>query len=145
MSLSEAVRSLNLECIAYKVAYDEGWDLLKVDRAEFYYRCFLQANLNHPEKRLAPTREIDIFWHHHILDTQKYMEDCQAIFGRYLHHFPYSGLRSQQDGADQVQRSTISLTIFESIAEGERDARRSSEQLAASERSTDHAAAQPQA
>jgi hypothetical protein len=124
MCLSEKIRALNLECIAYKVAYDEGWDLDAVDRAEFYYRCFLQANLDQPRKRLAPTREIDRFWHHHILDTQKYMEDCQEVFGSYLHHFPYSGLRNQQDDVEQSRRSTLSKTIFESIAENERNAHR---------------------
>jgi hypothetical protein len=119
--LSQKVLLLNLECVAYKAAFDEGWDLEAVDRAEFYYRCFLQATVDHPRKRLAPTREIDRFWHHHILDTQKYIDDCQAVFGYYLHHFPYSGIRSQQDEVDQLRRCHFSKVIIESIAESERN------------------------
>ncbi|MHC2071115.1 glycine-rich domain-containing protein [Bremerella sp. T1] len=121
MTLSQRVKDLNLECIAFKVAYDEGWSLDKVDRAEFYYRCFLQAILDHPDNRLAPTMEIDHFWHHHILDTQKYMEDCDHVLGYYLHHFPYSGIRSDQDDHEQKRRSEISLTLIESIAKRERN------------------------
>jgi hypothetical protein len=120
VALSPAVRELNLECIAFKVAFDEGWSLEAVDRVEFYYRCFLQANLDNPTKRLAPTKEIDRFWHHHILDTQKYMEDCKTILGYYLHHFPYSGIRSDQDEIEQQRRSEVSITLIEAIATSER-------------------------
>jgi hypothetical protein len=114
------VRGLDLEAIAFKVAFDEGLSLAEVDRAEFMYRCFLQANLNNPTMRLAPTREIDLFWHHHILDTHKYMLDCQSLFGRYLHHFPYSGLRGTVDKLEQSQRCEVSLRIYNDIATSER-------------------------
>jgi hypothetical protein len=40
---------------------------------------------------------VDTFWHYHILDTLKYAEDCQAVFGYFLHHFPYLGLRGEED------------------------------------------------
>ncbi len=120
MTLSQKVRDLDLECIAFKVAYDEGWSLEAVDRAEFHYRCFLQAILDHPHRRLAPTKEIDIFWHHHILDTQKYMDDCTSVLGHYLHHFPYSGLRSETDEQEQKHRAAISKQFIEDIANTER-------------------------
>jgi hypothetical protein len=35
--------------------------------------------------------------HRHILDTAAYREDCEAIFGRFLDHFPYFGLRGDAD------------------------------------------------
>jgi hypothetical protein len=43
--------------------------------------------------------DVDTFWHYHILDTRKYAADCQAVFGQFLHHFPYSGLRGNEDAA----------------------------------------------
>lgn len=118
--LSQKVRDLDLECIAFKAAYDEGWSLETVDRAEFYYRCFLQAILDHPHFRLAPTKEIDRFWHHHILDTQKYMDDCESVLGYYLHHFPYSGMRSDTDEQEQRRRAAISVQFIEDIVTSER-------------------------
>ncbi|MCX7069356.1 MAG: hypothetical protein NTW85_16940 [Methylococcales bacterium] len=32
-----------------------------------------------------------------ILDTQKYQEDCELLFGYFLHHFPYFGMRGKED------------------------------------------------
>jgi hypothetical protein len=40
------------------------------------------------------------FWHAHILDTQQYRQDCQAIFGQYLDHYPYFGIDKQSDFND---------------------------------------------
>lgn len=37
---------------------------------------------------LVPTREIDEFWHNHILYTREYARDCECIFGKFLHHDP---------------------------------------------------------
>ena len=45
-----------------------------------------------------------MFWHTHILDTQKYMLDCENLFGRYIHHFPYFGMRGEKD-RNQLKKS----------------------------------------
>jgi hypothetical protein len=122
--LSPKIRDLNLESIAFKVALDERWPLHEVDEAEFLYRCYLQAKLKYPKSALAPSRVIDIFWHHHILDTRKYTRDCKEIFGRYLHHFPYAGVRGTEDRIAQERRFAISMKIVQDIANGERDGKR---------------------
>jgi hypothetical protein len=36
-------------------------------------------------------------WHTHILDTAKYAADSEQVFGFFLHHFPYFGLRGPDD------------------------------------------------
>jgi hypothetical protein len=59
--------------------------------------------VTHPETTVAPSKEIDKFWHAHILDTMKYAEDCQQVFGYFLHHFPYFGLRGADDAAQLAQ------------------------------------------
>lgn len=46
---------------------------------------------------MVPNKIMDIFWHYHILDTRAYHKDCEAVFGHYLHHFPYFGMRGEQD------------------------------------------------
>lgn len=53
-----------------------------------FYKNFLLLNFLHRGTPLVPTREIDEFWHNHILHTREYMRDCDAIFGHYLHHRP---------------------------------------------------------
>lgn len=55
---------------------------------EKLYKRFLWLIAKYPDERLVPTRDIDEFWHNHILYTSEYMHDCQAIVGKYIHHFP---------------------------------------------------------
>ena len=38
----------------------------------------------HPDRRLAPTREIDHMWHLHMLHPRAYQDDCQRVFGSVL-------------------------------------------------------------
>ena len=38
------------------------------------------------DQMIVPTKEIDEVWHNHILHTQRYTQDCQAIAGQYIHH-----------------------------------------------------------
>jgi hypothetical protein len=91
---------LDLEPIKFKIACKEdgyGWSNEHIERMEVAYRRFLKLLAQHPEKQLAPTRDIDAFWHAHILDTRKYAADCERIFGGFLHHYPYLGLRGDMD------------------------------------------------
>ncbi|MCL6485635.1 MAG: hypothetical protein I4O49_15950, partial [Janthinobacterium lividum] len=52
-----------------------------------------------PQEETAPLMDVDTFWHYHILDTLKYAADCDQVFGYFLHHFPYIGLRGEDDEA----------------------------------------------
>jgi hypothetical protein len=61
---------------------------------------FLGLVYLYPNVPIVPNREIDQVWHQHILDTSKYDEDCQMLFGRVLHHFPYFGIRNAGDRQD---------------------------------------------
>jgi hypothetical protein len=52
------------------------------------YKNFLFLQKKHAPLCLVPTREMDEFWHNHILYTRNYLHDCLQIFGHYLHHEP---------------------------------------------------------
>jgi hypothetical protein len=72
----------------------------QLDLAELEYRKFLALHLAHPTVPLVPNRLVDVMWHAHILDTQRYATDCQRLFGHLLHHDPYVGIdgpASQQE------------------------------------------------
>ncbi len=68
-----------------------------VDLMEGEYRKFLALQLMYPEAVIVPCKMVDEMWHRHILDTAAYREDCDAIFGRFLDHFPYFGMRGEDD------------------------------------------------
>jgi hypothetical protein len=108
------IEKLDLEPIKYKLVMDRDghlWWRSRADLAEVAYRKFLTLTVKFPKEKIVPLGDIDIMWHQHILDTAKYIEDCDAIFGRYLHHFPYFGLRGSED-AIALRETTEKLNNF---------------------------------
>ncbi|UTY56005.1 glycine-rich domain-containing protein-like [Massilia sp. erpn] len=96
----KAIAELDLDPIKVKLMHvesGEGWSLERANAVEFEYRRFLYLMKKFPKEQTAPLMDVDIFWHYHILDTMKYAVDCQAVFGYFLHHFPYIGLRGEDD------------------------------------------------
>jgi hypothetical protein len=96
----KAIAALDLDPIKVKLMHEEsgeGWSLEKANAVEFEYRRFLVLMKKFPQEQTAPLFDVDIFWHYHILDTMKYARDCEDVFGYFLHHFPYIGLRGEAD------------------------------------------------
>lgn len=68
-----------------------------IDVMETEYRRFLVLHLLYPGADIVPCKIVDEMWHRHILDTAAYRADCDALFGRFLDHFPYFGMRGEDD------------------------------------------------
>ncbi|WP_242919715.1 glycine-rich domain-containing protein [Pontibacter liquoris] len=77
-----------------------GWTSEQCDIAEQDYKRFLALKYAYPNEEIVPNQEVDKFWHYHILDTQAYVRDCDRVFGYFVHHFPYFGMRGEQDLRD---------------------------------------------
>src|SRR5258707_9692475 len=95
-----AIEALDLDPIKLKLMDHEegqGWSREYTEKMAIAYKRFLTLLVTHPETPIAPSKDIDKFWHGHILDTMKYAEDCESIFGYFLHHFPYFGMRGEDD------------------------------------------------
>jgi hypothetical protein len=100
VNFSDEIKSLDLERIKWKLSDEEhgkGWSREKCDFVEEEYKKFLTIIKLNPKKEIVPSRIIDEFWHQHILDTKSYAEDCQKVFGRFLHHYPYFGMNGKED------------------------------------------------
>ncbi|GHB38210.1 hypothetical protein GCM10007094_29460 [Pseudovibrio japonicus] len=98
----EKIAALDLECVLNQLTapvktggYE--WSQKDARKALKDYREFLTDTLKleidfHKERardaRTRPSKAVGIVWHTHILFTEKYFEDCNTIFGRYLHHAP---------------------------------------------------------
>jgi hypothetical protein len=111
-----AINALDLDPIKVKLMDPEegqGWTREYVDRVEIAYRRFLTLLVTFPDETIAPTKDVDKFWHGHILDTMKYAEDCERVFGYFLHHFPYFGMRGEQDAANLRDASSRMHSIYE--------------------------------
>lgn len=111
-----AIQALDLGPVKLKLMDPEegqGWSREYVERMELAYKRFLTLMVKHSEQTIAPTKDVDKFWHGHILDTMKYAEDCQNVFGYFLHHFPYFGMRGEQDAADLRAASDSMRALYE--------------------------------
>lgn len=105
--------SLDFTMIRRKLVEEGGWASDACVEAEGLYRKFLALNMRYPDRKLCPNGPVDEFWHAHILDTQKYAADCQALFGQMFHHYPYFGMRGADDRAnlDHAFAETVDLFI----------------------------------
>ena len=111
----EKIEALNLDPIKIKLMdTDEGrgWSREQCDAVEKWYKRFLILNITYPQRSIVPTKEIDEFWHFHILDTEKYAEDCQNTFGHFLHHFPYFGMRGEADKKELEESFAKTKDLF---------------------------------
>lgn len=96
------IEDLDLECVFDQLTApvaEGGYDWPRKEAREAIngYREFLidaleleiEYNDEYPQDARAwPSKAVDIVWHTHILFTEKYFEDCDAIFGFYFHHRP---------------------------------------------------------
>lgn len=98
------IASIDLEMVKMKLRQAEeiGWTAEQVEDAEIEYKRYLHLcrHYPYPHYSIVPNKIMDIMWHYHILDTKAYIQDCDKVFGHYLHHFPYFGLRGEQDAKD---------------------------------------------
>jgi hypothetical protein len=113
MQAYRRVLSIDFSPIRMKLAkneHGETWDKDKINEAELLYRAYLSLILASQgiDLLIAPPVSADEFWHQHILDTRKYMDDCKILFGEYLHHFPYFGMRGEED-AKALRRASETM------------------------------------
>lgn len=96
--LMSRIDAIDLRMVALKLQDPEegkGWSSEYIQGVEREYRRYLY--LLGVGVAAVPTLEVDAMWHQHILDTRAYAQDCQRVFGRFMHHFPYLGLRGPED------------------------------------------------
>ncbi|HXQ73663.1 MAG TPA: hypothetical protein VN844_24390 [Pyrinomonadaceae bacterium] len=108
--------TLNLAGVRMKLAdpnEGKGWDEAKLARTEQEYLKFLALNYAYPGLTIVPDKDVDEFWHQHILDTRAYANDTMSIFGYFLHHFPYLGTRGPADEERLAQCYSDTRDLYE--------------------------------
>jgi hypothetical protein len=103
--IKDYIFNMDMSMIFFKMTNEESagelgllWEEEDAAFAINQYRQYLFL-IRKYNTNISPTLAIDAVWHNHILDTRKYVQDCQAVFGFYLHHFPYFGSRDEEDRA----------------------------------------------
>ena len=110
------IDALDLSMIKLKLQDSEegpGWSAERCDAVEIDYKRFLALKRAYPDQEIVPNKEVDVFWHQHILDTEKYAQDCEVLFGTFLHHYPYFGMRGEEDHANLCAAFTETQELYE--------------------------------
>jgi hypothetical protein len=89
-----------------------AWSKVRTDAAERGYKRYLSLIKALGGYRPVPNADIDRFWHEHILDTERYEKDCSELFGEFLHHYPYFGMRGEQDDTNWKAAAAFSSSIW---------------------------------
>jgi hypothetical protein len=115
-ALERLAAMLDLSGIRRKLADPDegkGCDTDQLDLMEQEYRRFLAMHLAHPDAEIVPCKLVDEIWHQHILDTIAYRRDCETIFGEFLDHFPYFGMRGDDDAQALVDAYAGTVELYE--------------------------------
>src|SRR5262245_13439401 len=89
-----AIQALDLESVKKRLMDSkrgEGWSREYADSIEVTYKTYLTmlAKYQDDAEDIILSEDTDEFWHTYILQTTKYTNDCNAVFGTYLHHEPH--------------------------------------------------------
>ncbi|MCD6047379.1 MAG: hypothetical protein K0S08_1026 [Gammaproteobacteria bacterium] len=85
------IETLDLTYIVKRMSSNprvSGWTRHEATICSKMYKNYLFLLKKYPGQTIPPSKQIDEFWHEHILHTRQYYSDCLQIFGQYLHHFP---------------------------------------------------------
>lgn len=107
-SIMNRVNEIDFTPHGFKLEKEYLWSRDKINHAIELYKEWLVLQVLYEDLSFAPSELIDEMWHVHILDTRKYMTDCQFIKGEYIHHYPYFGLTDQENSC--VLESGYALT-----------------------------------
>ena len=56
---------------------------------------------------LSPSRFIDKIWHTHILDTENYVDVCEKLCGKFIHHYPENSFIGQKNERENRRNNTL--------------------------------------
>ena len=112
------IATVDLEMVKMKLAEPKegiGWNAEQCADAEIEYKRYLTLcrKFPHPHYAVVPNKIMDTMWHYHILDTRAYCRDCDNLFGGYFHHFPYFGLRGEEDEKQLEQSFETTKLLYQ--------------------------------
>ena len=113
-----AIHALDLESVKARLMDEElgeGWTREYADSIEQAYKTYLTMLVKYQDhaESIMLAKDVDEFWHTHILQTLKYSDDCQRVFGAYLHHNPHVGPRTAAVLAEREALAEKTRRLYE--------------------------------
>ena len=116
--IAAAIQALDLECVKLRLMdpeLGEGWTREYADSVGSAYKTYLTmvAKYQDDAEDILLAKDVDEFWHTHILQTMKYADDCQAVFGTFLHHDPHVGAITQAVHDKRAVKAEKTRALYE--------------------------------
>ena len=113
-----AIDALDLESVKTRIMdpqLGKGWTREYADSIEVAYKTYLSMAVKYQEhaEDIMLSKDVDEFWHTHILQTMKYADDCDAVFGTFLHHRPHIGELTQADYDKRAALAEKTKALYE--------------------------------
>jgi hypothetical protein len=93
----------------------DKWNANRAQTAIKNYKRYMAITKALGGVQLVPNGDIDEIWHMHILDTRAYMQDCESLFGEYLHHYPYFGMLSEENRHQWLEVQFESESLWQAL------------------------------
>lgn len=107
MNTKEVIGVDLVKAYQYSEYQEKSWSLKDVEKALERYKKFLILAAKNKNIPLAPTRDIDIMWHLHMLNPKVYHDDCMKLFGEIFDH---DGGFGKEDGELPILKNTFNKT-----------------------------------
>lgn len=91
------------------------WDSSRAQAAVLNYKRYMAVTKALGGVQLVPNGDIDEIWHMHILDTRAYLNDCNELFGEFLHHFPYFGMLGEENRQQWLDVQSQSESLWQEL------------------------------
>jgi len=116
--VAAAIQALDLESVKIRMMdheRGEGWTREYADGIEVAYKTYLTMLAKYQEEAedILLSEDVDEFWHTHILQTIKYSNDCQNVFGNFLHHQPHIGEFTSADIEEREVQAEKTRHLYE--------------------------------
>jgi hypothetical protein len=113
-----AIQALDLESVKVRAMdpeLGEGWTREYADSIETGYKTYLTMLVKYPDhaEDILLSKDVDEFWHTHILQTMKYADDCESVFGQFLHHAPHVGEVTPAEHEHRARQAETTRALYE--------------------------------
>ena len=114
----KVIFNFDLQPIINKLVRVHKWTKEDVLACETLYRNFLYLNFAYGDKyKIAPTHEVDLFWHEHILDTKNILKIVILYLVMYciiIHMLVWMDLKSMKVDSRKFSKRHKSYTTLNS-------------------------------
>lgn len=86
----QAIENLDLTFVLAKLNKEKTLPFDLIDEAVREYRRFMILVAHGYNNMAMCSPDVDQVWHTHILFTKSYATFCQEVFGRFVHHQPWT-------------------------------------------------------